>query len=196
MADYLHDPVRGTPQPIPTACGGLGLFSFQPLPASCQRLKTKNPPALRARGLLSKIVAIVTVMVSVPSIVLAVSEQLSYAKPLTIEWFEANVHGDGLHVYGTTVDPGVDIHLWVASEDGKSNRLFSLPWTQGLNDSLEAAARALALGGGELRLKKDPSKADDEQGPLMFYPEAWPEPPPKDGGPEVQPRVFVPNVVA
>ena len=152
--------------------------------------------ALRARGLLSKIVAIVTVMVSVPSIVLAVSEQLSYAKPLTIEWFEANVHGDGLHVYGTTVDPGVDIHLWVASEDGKSNRLFSLPWTQGLNDSLEAAARALALGGGELRLKKDPSKADDEQGPLMFYPEAWPEPPPKDGGPEVQPRVFVPNVVA
>jgi hypothetical protein len=154
--------------------------------------------ALRGRGLWYRLGALALFVAAVPTIVLAVNEQLSYGRPLSIEYLETLQESEnGLLVYGVKIYAPKTISLW-ADINGE-DRLFSIPWSEPVEKSLEGATNALAAaGGGELRLRKgrtDPSLADDEQAPLEFYPEPWQEAPSKDAPPP-QPKVFVPNAVA
>jgi len=150
--------------------------------------------AMRGRGFLPKVSAVVlALLVSVP-LTVALAEQLSHPKELSLDWVEAQGE-DGLLVHAVK-DEGPDrIQLWL-DIDGHP-RAFFLPWSEELEKSLREAAEAIQGPDGlqgDLRLRLQNSLKSDPQ----FFGKLWPMPPLKeeDHNEAPAPRVFAPKVVA
>ena len=130
--------------------------------------------AIRARGFLPKVCALAALPLMGTSVAVAMVEQLSRPKELSIAWFQAQ-GTDGVSIHSTIVMPPEKIHVWM-DVDGEP-RNFYVAWSEQIERSLTEAQKALeGSGGGQLKLRFEPSLETK----LQFYPMPWPAPAPKD----------------
>ncbi len=112
------------------------------------------------------------------STLLALSDQLSRAKPLPLSWITEQGEVTFLEAkewHRKSIDLFVD--------RGKEMRLFSVPWTEQLSKQLQQARkdRAKNKGNGELKLgrKRFQPSIEEEEPPEIYF-DPWEAPPSKE----------------
>lgn len=140
--------------------------------------------ATRAPGMQSKIAGVTLVPASIALVGVALVEQLSHPKELSLAWVVSQGE-NGIAVHKTIIDPPKRIHLWI-DIDG-TPRAFFLHWSKALEQSLQEALKRWKEGqAGKLRFRFEPSLETEPQ----FYVMPWPAPAPKDEKPGPPPRRF------
>jgi hypothetical protein len=147
--------------------------------------------AVQRRGLSAKLITVIVILAAVPGFFVAMVEQLSRPKELSMQWLREQGE-KGISVDSVKVTPPKRIYIMMEQE-GES-RLYYIPWTKKAEESLRKAleARKGRPGkGGDLRLRFEESLEKEPQ----FYELPWQAPPPKDGGDENAPAPQRPFVV-
>jgi hypothetical protein len=113
------------------------------------------------------------------AMLIALSDQLSHAKPLPLSWLQAQGEKGIMLVSEPVPRPPKKIELMI--ELNAESRLFWLPWSEKLEKSLKGARaqRDKHKGRGNMYLKFQPSIEMEEPPEFYFLP--WPAPPSKDG---------------
>ncbi len=134
--------------------------------------------AIQRKGLTAKFITVFVLLFAVPGFFVAMVEQLSRPKELSMQWLQQQGE-KGISVDSVKVSPPRRIYIMM--EQGGESRLYYIPWSKKAEESLKKAIEKRkgreGKGGGDLRLRFERSLEDEPQ----FYETPWPAPPPKDG---------------
>ena len=140
--------------------------------------------AVRARGLSCKVGAVALFLAMAPVLFVALAEQLSHPKELSLKWVQQQGQ-KGMRVHSVVIRPPEKIYLWL--DINGTPRAFWIPWSKPLERSLRRALEQWGDGrNGMLRFRFQPSLETEPR----FYMMPWPAPPPKDAPPVPRPYMF------
>lgn len=137
--------------------------------------------AMARRGITTKIAAICLATSTLPAFSVAMIEQLSHSKELSLQWLRTQGE-QGIVIHKAVIRPPVMIELMIEEDD--ASRLFHVPWSEELEKSLQDAMEQSQDGRkGQMRFRFERSWEKEPK----FYSMPWPAPPSKD---EKKPKVF------